>query len=160
MWQFENDKIWASYKSKAVIKEAFDAEMTEKELQGIISDIYDAYKDGDSIEDIARDYDVEVKDVKDAISITKKQLSDEKSGDPDLIKKYNIGQADTSNTVQIDPDKRGDTIDLDFDPEWDEIHGRKLYGKFSSGGNVTSVPPQKSRRKSIGGTKIKQTDWS
>ncbi len=138
MWQFENDKIWDSYSNRSVIKEEFDAEMSEEELQVLISDIYSAYNDGAPIEDIAAEYGVDVKDVEDAISITKKELSDENSGDGDLTDEFNLGKANTSNTIEIDPNKRGDTIDLEDNPEWDEIQGKKLNPN-SSKGNVTRV---------------------
>ena len=144
MWQFENDKIWDSYSNRGVIKEEFDADMSEEELQVLISDIYTAYEDGNPIEDIADEYGVEVKDVEDAITITKIQLSGENSDDSDLTDEFNLGTDNTDN-------ERGDTIDYknENDREWDEIHGREMYGRFSSGGNVTDVKPTKPRPKPI-----------
>ena len=148
MWQFENDKIWDSYSNRGVIKEKFDDQMTEEERQFIISDIYSYYKNGEPIEAIADLYEVEVEDVKDAISTMKKQLSDENSDDGDLTDEFNLDNANTSNTIENNPEKRGDTIDFN-NPEWDEIHGREVHGPFVGGGNVTHVEPQKPRPKKI-----------
>ena len=145
MWQFENDKIWDSYSNRGVIKEEFDAEMSEEELKTLISDIYSSYKDDNSVEDIADEYGVDVKDVEDAINITKKQLSGENSDDVDLTDEFELSYSNINNTVNIDPDKRGDTIDLEDNPEWDEIHGKELYPDGAKA-NVTNVDKQKSRR--------------
>ena len=152
MWQFENDKIWDSYSNRGVIKESFDDEMTEEELKNLISDIYSSYKDDNSVEDIAEEYGVDVKDVEDAINITKKQLSGENSDDVDLTDEFELSYSNINNTVNIDPDKRGDTIDYENARKHDEIHGKELYPDASKG-NVTNVDKQKSRRQMFGKNK-------
>lgn len=158
MWQFENDKIWASYNKKNVIKESIhdDYDMTDDEVKGIIDDIYSSYQDGVEIPEIAEYFDIEEKDVEEAINIAKKSndLESDATSDKHLIDRYGLKKANTRNTVKKDPSKRTDTIDFEeVDGKsvdtWDEF-GNKNKGRA----NVNDVPQQKSRRQMIGSRKI------
>ena len=160
MWQFENDKIWDSYSNRGVIKEKFDDQMTEEERQFIISDIYTYYKNGEPIEAIADLYEVEVEDVKDAISTMKKQLSDENYGNRELAKIHDVDGINTRPHIGVDPTKMSDTVDYRKDNgqqflrkargkdgrEFDPNHGREVHGPLTSKDN-NHVEPQKPRPK-------------
>jgi hypothetical protein len=138
MWQFENDKIWASYNKKNVIKESkesilYDEELSDDERKEYMDEIYQYHKDGDSNSYISNQYNISEDEVQ------------------EIIDRYNTEDPDENgDNISVPEDERGDQIHANrANKQWNELVGRWLYDD-AAGGNVTEVPQQKSRKKMIG----------
>lgn len=125
MIKTEEELIWEAYNNKQLIKESYDEELA--------GEFYFYHKDGQSIAEIADEFEMDAAEVKEWIKnyvasmkgyISKKQFG--------LDKRHEEGD------ISIDPNKRSDSIDYEFNPDYEEdaTKGRS---------QVTDVAPKRNR---------------
>lgn len=134
----EEELIWESYisKNKKIVGESHGNIPSEQYDHEIAGDFYFYHKDGQSIAEIAEEFDMEASEVKEWI---KHYVESFKNGD----EKGNFGldRRHERDSISIDPDRRSDSIDYEFNPEYEE---NPVRGKSS----VTDVPEKKRRPRS------------
>ena len=86
-----------------------------------MEDIWSYFKDGNSIDDIADEFGLEYDDVARVIRRMKS------SGDNNNIEKeFGLNKKHRGENIGIDPTKRSDTIDYEYNPDYEEnaVKGR------------------------------------
>jgi hypothetical protein len=121
----EEELIWEAYNNKQLIKENYDEELA--------GELWVYYKDGNSISELADEFDLDAGRVKEMIKQYAMSLK------PDPIKKqFGLDKRHEEGDISIDPNKRSDSIDYDYNPDYEEnaTKGRS---------QVTDVAPKKNR---------------
>lgn len=127
MIKTEEELIWESYSNKQVIKEN---DGYDEELAG---ELWTYYKDGNSISEMAEEFDLDAGDVKEMVKRYAESLK------PDPVKKqFGLDKRHDKEDISIDPNKRSDSIDYDFNPDYEED---AIKGKSQ----VTDVAAKKNR---------------
>jgi hypothetical protein len=107
MHKTEEELIWESYTNKRVIKEEYDEELA--------GELWTYYKDGNSISEMAEEFDLDAGDVKDMV----KQYAQSLKPDP-IKKQFGLDKRHNDRDISINPNKRSDSIDYDFNPDYEE----------------------------------------
>jgi len=127
MRDLDDTLIWEAFNNskKNLIKESLDID------EDTADDILAYFADGNSIDDIAEEFDLNPDQVRAVIKRSRNKIEDI----DDIYRQYGLDKKHKSNTIKLDPEKRSDAIDYEYNPEYEEnavkgkVSSRKIYNQ-------------------------------